>query len=37
MFNVVPLSLNDWLTISAMTMPVLLFGEIARFFNQRIK
>ncbi len=30
MFNVVPLSLNEWLTISAMTMPVLLFGEIAR-------
>ena len=37
MFNVVPLSLNEWLSISAMTMPVLLFGEIARFFNQRIK
>lgn len=30
MFNVVPLSLSDWLTISAMTMPVLLFGEILR-------
>ena len=37
MFNVVPLSLNEWLTISAMTMPVLLFGEIARMTKSRNK
>ncbi|MEE0870765.1 MAG: calcium-translocating P-type ATPase, PMCA-type [Bacteroidaceae bacterium] len=37
MFNVVPLSLNEWLTISAMTMPVLLFGEIARIVKSRNK
>ena len=37
MFNVVPLSLNEWLTISAMTMPVLLFGEIARIVKSRIQ
>ena len=35
MFNVVPLSLNEWFTISAMTMPVLLFGEIARIVKSR--
>jgi Ca2+-transporting ATPase len=33
MFNVVPLSLTEWLSISAMTMPVLLFGEIARLIQ----
>ena len=37
MFNVVPLSLNEWLTISAMTMPVLLFGEVARMIKSRNK
>ena len=37
MFNVVPLSLNEWFTISAMTMPVLLFGEIARMTKSRNK
>ena len=37
MFNVVPLSLNEWFTISAMTMPVLLFGEIARMTKTRNK
>lgn len=39
MFNVVPLSLTEWLTISAMTMPVLLFGEIARLIqaNKTVK
>ena len=37
MFNVVPLSLNEWLTISAMTMPVLLFGEFARMIKSRNK
>ena len=37
MFNVVPLSLNEWFTISAMTMPVLLFGEIARMIKSRNK
>ena len=37
MFNVVPLCLNEWLTISAMTMPVLLFGEIARMIKSRNK
>ena len=35
MFNVVPLSLNEWFTISAITMPVLLFGEIARIVKSR--
>ena len=33
MFNVVPLSLTEWLCISAMTMPVLLFGELARLIQ----
>ena len=39
MFNVVPLSLTEWLCISAMTMPVLLFGEIARLIqaNKTVK
>lgn len=37
MFNVVPLSLNEWLTISAMTMPVLLFSEVARMIKSRNK
>lgn len=37
MFNVVPLSLNEWFTISAITMPVLLFGEIARIVKSRNK
>jgi magnesium-transporting ATPase (P-type) len=35
MFNVVPLSPTEWLTISGMTMPVLIFGEIARLFHSR--
>jgi Ca2+-transporting ATPase len=35
MFNVVPLTLNEWLTISVMTMPVLVFGEIARLIQSR--
>ena len=35
MFNVVPLSLDEWLTISAMTMPVLVFGEVARMIKHR--
>ena len=35
MFNVVPLSLDEWLAISAMTMPVLLFGEIVRLIQSR--
>ena len=35
MFNVVPLSPTEWLTISGMTMPVLIFGEIARLFQSR--
>ena len=39
MFNVVPLSLTEWLCISAMTMPVLFFGEIARLIqaNKTVK
>ena len=39
MFNVVPLSLTEWLCISAMTMPVLLFGELARLIqaNKTVK
>ena len=37
MFNVVPLSLNEWITISAMTMPVLLFDEVARMIKSRNK
>jgi Ca2+-transporting ATPase len=39
MFNVVPLSLTEWLCISAMTMPVLVFGEIARLIqaNKTVK
>jgi Ca2+-transporting ATPase len=35
MFNVVPLTLFEWLTISVMTMPVLVFGEIARLIQAR--
>ena len=35
MFNVVPLTLYEWLTISVMTMPVLVFGEIARLIQAR--
>jgi Ca2+-transporting ATPase len=35
MFNVVPLTLYEWLTISVMTMPVLVFGEIARLIQSR--
>ena len=39
MFNVVPLSLTEWICISAMTMPVLFFGEIARLIqaNKTVK
>ena len=35
MFNVVPLSINEWLAISAMTMPVLVVGEILRLVQSR--
>lgn len=34
-FNVVPLSLRDWVTIVAITSPVLLIGEAIRLFNSR--
>ena len=37
MFNVVPLSINEWLAISAMTMPVLVVGEIVRQFQSKNK
>lgn len=31
MFNVVPLSLNEWIFAIVLSMPILLMGEIARF------
>ena len=35
LFNVVPLSLTDWLLIIAATSPVLWIGEIIRLFRRR--
>lgn len=32
-FNVVPLSLSDWIWIVCLTSPVLWIGELARIFN----
>jgi Ca2+-transporting ATPase len=34
MFNVTPLSLHSWIVIIAITSPVLLVGEIIRFFKK---
>lgn len=34
MFNVTPLSLHSWIVIIAITSPVLLVGEIVRFFKK---
>ena len=34
MFNVTPLSLHSWIVIMAITSPVLLIGEIIRFFKK---
>lgn len=34
MFNVTPLSLHSWIVIMAITSPVLLVGEIIRFFKK---
>ena len=37
MFNVEPINLNDWLIITIITLPVLLIGEIFRFFKKNRK
>ncbi len=37
MFNVVPLSLRDWLLIFLVTSPILLFGELVRLMKQSKK
>lgn len=34
MFNVTPLSLHSWIVIIAITSPVLLIGEVIRFFKK---
>jgi Ca2+-transporting ATPase len=34
MFNVTPLSLHNWIIIIAITSPVLLIGELIRFFKK---
>jgi Ca2+-transporting ATPase len=34
MFSVTPLSLYSWIVIIAITSPVLLVGEIIRFFKK---